>query len=546
MNVGRLVKWALGIVVALVVLIVVALAVVPYLVDTPRIQAYIANSATQTLGRPVKFSSVSLRVLPLPAVELHELEVAEDPKFGTTPFLKLKTGRVRLQLLPLVSGRVELGDIVLDKPVVTVVQAADGRLNISTLGTSPPPKPAGEPAKPAEPSRPGGGPGATAALPISRVLIEDGVVTYVAHGKGEALTQYRVEGLSVTLTGGGTQIAFKGDAKVQPGALSLKLSDGVVALNGTRPLTEASLRGKVGIDAKDIKDLAAVAAGPAPALGGGLKGTLALGGTVGAPTAAGDLQLSPLTVTQTNPNCPEPKRRTLTLPTVKLNVSWQEQRLTARPLNAALGDGTVTTQLTVALGRAIHVQLADLAIKTLPLEKVLVDYLCQGYAITGPLDLTGALAFDVHDMLGTLSGPGQMKIGRGKVVGSQALALIGSVVRVGGAISSLLSADLPTQMFDSPLEFDSITGTYQITNGVATTKDLLYTSRAMKVAIAGDYGLATGRMNLDMTVNHGRGEIKAKVTGTTSSPSVRVAPSTLVNPEKAQKGIQDLLKRFGK
>ena len=128
-------KWILGVVAALVVLAIAALAVVPYLVDTPRIQAYIATNAAATLGRPVKFSSVSLRVLPLPAVELHDLEVAEDPKFGTAPFLKLQTGRIRVRLLPLLRGRVELGDIVLAKPVITVIQAADGRLNISTLGT---------------------------------------------------------------------------------------------------------------------------------------------------------------------------------------------------------------------------------------------------------------------------------------------------------------------------------------------------------------------------------------------------------------------------
>ena len=140
-------KWVLGIVAAIVVLAIVALAAVPYLVDTPRIQAYIASNATQTLGRPVKFSSVSVRVLPLPAVQLHDLEVAEDPKFGTAPFLKLKTGRIRLRLLPLLTGRVELGDIVLDKPVVTIVQTADGRLNISTLGTGANAKPPAEPAR---------------------------------------------------------------------------------------------------------------------------------------------------------------------------------------------------------------------------------------------------------------------------------------------------------------------------------------------------------------------------------------------------------------
>jgi AsmA-like C-terminal region len=258
------------------------------------------------------------------------------------------------------------------------------------------------------------------------------------------------------------------------------------------------------------------------------------------------VQMSPLTVTQTQPNCPAPKERTLTVPSLKLNAAWQEPRLTGRPLTASVADGTITTQMTVTVGHGVHVQLADLAIKTLPLEKVLVDYLCQGYAITGPLDLTGGLSFDAGDMLNTLSGPGQMKVGRGKVVGSQALALIGSVVRVGGAVSALLSADLPANTFDSPLEFDSITGNYQLANGTATTRDLLYTSRAMKVLIQGDYGLANGRMNLDMTVTHNRGEIKAKITGTTSSPSIRVNPSTLVSPEKAEKGIQDLLKRFKK
>jgi uncharacterized protein YhdP len=152
-------------------------------------------------------------------------------------------------------------------------------------------------------------------------------------------------------------------------------------------------------------------------------------------------------------------------------------------------------------------------------------------------------------VLNTLSGPGQLRAGPGKVVGSQALALIGGVVRVGGAVSSILSADLPSRTFESPLDFDAITGTYTLTNGVAVTRDLLYTSRAMKVAIAGDYSLPTTRMNLDMVITHPRGEVRAKVTGTTASPSIRVSPASIlrdVDPEKAQKGIQDLLKRFGR
>jgi hypothetical protein len=203
----------------------------------------------------------------------------------------------------------------------------------------------------------------------------------------------------------------------------------------------------------------------------------------------------------------------------------------------------------VTLDRRIRVQMADLGITNLPLEKILVDYLCQGYAITGPLELVGALTFDAHDALGTLSGPGRLRVGSGKVVGSQALALFGSVVRLGGAVSSILAADVPSSVLDSPLEFDSITGTYTLANGVATTRDLLYTSRSMKVAIAGNYALVSGRMNLDMTVTHDRGEFNAKLTGTAAAPNIAVSPASVlrdVDPQKVQKGIRDLLKRFGR
>jgi uncharacterized protein involved in outer membrane biogenesis len=539
----RWVKWLLGVVAALVIVVVAAAVALPYFVDAPRIQSYIAASASQALGRPVRFSSLSLRVLPLPAVQLHELEVAEDPTFGPGPFLKLDTGEVRLRLWPLLTGRVELGDIVLRKPFVTVIQAADGRLNVSTLGATAEARQTTRPGRTA-----GGGSGSAGAVAVARVRVDDGTIVYVTPDKGRATPQYRLGNVDLTLTGGGTQIALKGDARLQPGDVRLGLRDGVVALGGAKPLAEAALRGTVAIDGKDIGPLAAVAVA-SPELRGAVKGTLALGGTVAAPTAAGEVTMSDLTATQTNPHCPEPQRRTLSVTTVKLNLGWQDQRLAGKPVVATLAGGTMTTQLTVALDRGVRVQMAELVIKALPLEKILVDYLCQGYAISGPLDLTGALTFDAHDVLNTLSGPGQLRIGAGKVVGPQALALFGTLVRVGGAVSSILAADVPSGALGSPLEFESITGTYTLTNGVATTRDLLYTSRAMKVAIAGDYALASGRLNVDMTVNHNRGQLKAKVTGTTASPNVAVSPASVlkdVDPEKAQKGIQDLLKRFGR
>src|SRR5215475_11824531 len=107
------------VVAVIVVLTIAALAALPALVDTPRVQALIANSLSHALGRPVKFSSVSVAVFPLPAFVLRNLEIADDPSFSPSPFIRLNEAQVRLRLGPLLLRRVELGDFILKQPVIT-------------------------------------------------------------------------------------------------------------------------------------------------------------------------------------------------------------------------------------------------------------------------------------------------------------------------------------------------------------------------------------------------------------------------------------------
>ena len=388
----------------------------------------------------MRFSAVSIRVLPLPAVELRDLQVAEDPKFGTEPFLKLDIGRVRLRLCRCWRAA--------SSWVTSCCESRSSRssrppmvgLNIASLGAATEPRPGGRPAgalgRRGRRGEPGGGRPRRGGRRHRRVCRP-------WQGRG-GLAQYRLTDADVTLTGSGTQITFKGTTRLQPGDVRLALSDGVVALANGKSLSEASLRGKVAVDGKDVGPLAGAAIGPEPgALGGGLKGALVLGGTVAAPTATGEVTIRARGRPGRIPSVRSPSGRMLTVASLKMNTAWQDQRLTGRPVTADISGGAVTTQLTVALDRGVRVQLADVGIKTLPLEKVVVDYLCLGYAITGPLDLTGELTFDGHDMLNTLSGPGQLHVGRGKVVGSQALALFASLVRVSGAVSSVLAADVP-------------------------------------------------------------------------------------------------------
>jgi hypothetical protein len=531
----------LALVAVSVALAVAAAVALPFLVDTPRVQTLIASNASHALGRAVRFETVSISVFPLPAVELRGLEVAEDPRFGTSPFVRLDRGELRLRLGSLLRGRLEFGDLILKKPVVAVIQDAAGRWNFASLG-APAPEPRPGPARPRGSPRTGGGGGAVLA---SRVKLDDGVVTYVSRGRGRAAGAYRLEDVDVTLTPDAGAFAVGGSARLMPGAVAIKLTDVTIRPNGTRALTEAKVGGRLGIDGKDLKSLVATVLGPEPSVGGAVKGALSLDGTVGHPKASGDIELPGLSVTRTNPACAEPKTRTLALDRVRLAVTWDDGQLVARPLSAGVANGTVTANVVATLEGG-HVDLKDVAVKGAQLDTLLVEFLCQGYAVTGPLDLTGNFGLALRNPFGTLSGAGQLRIGSGKVVGAQALRLLGSVARVGGAVSGLLGAD-PAAIGTSPLEFESITGTFQAAQGVVTTRDLLYTGRGLKMAAAGEYGLASGRMNMDVTLDHARGQLQAQVTGTAASPSIRVSPSSVmksVDPRSVERGLQDLLKRF--
>jgi hypothetical protein len=525
--VRRLLFWSLGAVATIVLLVIVAAAALPWLVDTPRVQSYVASSASHALGRPVTFSGMSVRVFPLPSVVLSDLEVKDDPRFGKVPFLRLERGELRLKLVPLLTGQVQFGTLVLRKPVVTIVQDAQGRWNFASLGTTA--SPAGEPRAPSAPRPRSGSSGTVTAPPVSSVKLEDGVVTYVSRGRGRTAQSYRLEDVDVTLNGQPRAIALKGSARVMPGDVEVGIDDTTIALGASQALTEGALRGRLSVRGSQIRELVAVAAGPSPVVAGALNGTLMLGGTVGDPRASGDVRLSDLAVTRTDPQCPEPRDRTLRLEPLTVNVAWEDGHLTARPLTTGIGRGSVTTNLVATLEGRTHVELRDLAVKQVGLDTVLVDFLCQGYAITGALDFTGVLTLDPREPLTTLGGSGDLRVGPGKVVGPRALELLGGVTG------------------SAPLEFESITGTVQITRGVVTTRNLLYMSRAMRAVTAGEYALASGRVDLDVSVTHPRGELQAKVTGTAASPSIRVVPSSVVrgaDSSRVQGGLQELLRRF--
>jgi hypothetical protein len=170
------------------------------------------------------------------------------------------------------------------------------------------------------------------------------------------------------------------------------------------------------------------------------------------------------------------------------------------------------------------VTLKEIAVKGMELQPLLVDYLCQPYAVTGPLDLTGDAAFAAGDPLKTLNGVGRLRIGRGRVVGPAALALVRDVVTVAGVAAPLVEGrPVAPGPVSRPLDFQSITATYRATNGVVATEDLLYQGEGLTGNVAGTYGLADGRIDAAVTLTQGRTQVKARVTG--AGQSLRVVPT---------------------
>ncbi|MGC9223888.1 MAG: AsmA family protein [Terracidiphilus sp.] len=122
----------LRIALAIVAILVLAL-VVPPLISVNHYKGQITSLISQSLGRPVRLSSVKVRLLPWPGFVLSDLSVAEDPAYGAEPVLYASQVTASLRLLALWRGRLEIDTISVDEASLNVVRAAPGKWNLDPL-----------------------------------------------------------------------------------------------------------------------------------------------------------------------------------------------------------------------------------------------------------------------------------------------------------------------------------------------------------------------------------------------------------------------------
>ncbi|MGD0860684.1 MAG: AsmA family protein [Terracidiphilus sp.] len=116
-------------------LLAVALAalIVPPWISVNSYKSRITRLMAASLGRPVRLSSVELRLLPRPAFVLTDLTVDEDPAYGAEPVLHANAVTAYVRLLSLWRGRLEIGTISVDEASLNLVRTGDGRWNLDSL-----------------------------------------------------------------------------------------------------------------------------------------------------------------------------------------------------------------------------------------------------------------------------------------------------------------------------------------------------------------------------------------------------------------------------
>jgi hypothetical protein len=160
----------------------------------------ILDKVSTALGRQVHADDIKVSLGWGILADVTGVQVADDPDISKKPFIEASDVYTRLQLIPLLARRIEVTEVLLDKPVIRIVQTRDGSLNVSTLGR----KKVEHEQAPGE--QPGGGgkgggtneespmaeagraPATLGSLFVQNFSIQDGTLEFVTEGTSNTAT----------------------------------------------------------------------------------------------------------------------------------------------------------------------------------------------------------------------------------------------------------------------------------------------------------------------------------------------------------------------
>jgi AsmA protein len=228
------VKRALIIVGAIVGVLVVIAAAIPFFVDADKFRPRVEAEATAALGRQVKIGKLDFSLL-RGAVVAHDVEVADDPRFSKQPFVQAKALSIGAEIWPLITSKeLHINSVRLDEPKILLVKNAAAKWNFESLGA----KNERKTASTQQPAPP---------LSVSSLKIRDGEITVA---QGAKKTIYQNVSVDVSNFSDKSEFPFTVGADT-PGGGSLKL-DGHAGPLAAGDMTTTPLQAEVTVKKLDL------------------------------------------------------------------------------------------------------------------------------------------------------------------------------------------------------------------------------------------------------------------------------------------------------
>ncbi|HEY7531483.1 MAG TPA: AsmA family protein [Nitrospiraceae bacterium] len=472
----------IGVVVLLLIALLIAL---PFLVDLSQYQDQYRPIIEDALNRKIALQHMRLTIWPRIGVRVAGFSVLDDPAFSGGPFASLTSLDVGVKLMPLMSGKVEVEEITLRDPIITVVKNRNGVMNVSTIGRSGvavPETPSRAPIPSTE------GPlKILALLAVDRVSIVGGRLTYQDQSVAPP-TEYVLQDLELLLQsvrlGQSPTIHFA--TLVQPLNLPVRV-DGIFG-----PLRETT-----DVDAINLQ----------AALG---KTALTIRGQLAGRNATIDVT-SP-SINTANLPIALPLRKPVEVTNLRLAAEVKAQDILLKTLSFNLFDGQLQGQGKMTAGSDAPPFNGSVAIQEVQLGAALDALAATPMSVSGSAKADFAMqgrGFSMPDLTKALEGTGHLVVKDGKIEGVNFLQEAIAILKVAG-----ISLENPKATVFSTAETD-----LAIKHGVVNIQRLLLDSHDFQTTGNGTLGFDQS-LNLALNLNLSA-DLSQKIAG--SSPVARLA-----------------------
>jgi len=194
----KAVKWIVGIVVGLIVLVIALLLIVPQFIDIQKYKPEIEKQTEQVTGRPFSIGGdLRLSLFPWAVIGLSDVHLGNPPGYKEKDLLYVKSFDVEVKLLPLISKDIQIKRFVVDGLRVNIEKNKQGRGNWEGIGKTPdkaPPAPPKDTTRKQEEKTERSFP--LKALEVSEFTVKNASFIYLDQGTGE---KKEISGLTLTL-----------------------------------------------------------------------------------------------------------------------------------------------------------------------------------------------------------------------------------------------------------------------------------------------------------------------------------------------------------